>query len=270
MSTQCSTYKLPFHNDNANLMQTNISTVALEAAAYQERLDIREARDESLILRVRSGDSEAFYTLVHPYLRAVRSLVRSFIKNSADAEDVVQNAIVCAFSKLHQLRSFRFFRTWLMQIAANEARMMCRRNHVRSRIQSLTEDPDNDNGQATLDLPDWRTIPSVEVENKQTRELLRRALNELPAKYRQVLVLRDVRDFSTEEAARALGLTITLVKTRLRRARLRLRKRLSALRGRDQSKEWMPESPIAAFLPREMPVYGMAVHQRSAHQVRLV
>ncbi len=232
MSTQCGIYEQPFplHVD-PHFKQNGLNSRGLGAAACQEDLDIREARDEGLILRVRSGDSEAFYTLVYPYLRAVRSLVRSIIKNPADVEDVVQNAIVCAFSKLHQLRSFRFFRTWLMQIAVNEARMMCRRNNVRSRVRSLSENADNGEGNATLDLPDRRIIPSVEVENKQTRELLRRAVEQLPAKYRQVLVLRDVREFSTEEAAQALGLTITLVKTRLRRARLRLRKRLGPLRA---------------------------------------
>jgi|HubBroStandDraft_6_1064221.scaffolds.fasta_scaffold64052_3 RNA polymerase sigma-70 factor (ECF subfamily) len=253
MSTQWVTYEQAFpHYDGSDLTQMNINATAHRAAAHQEQLDICETRDERLILRVRSGDSEAFYTLVYPYLRGVRSLVRSFVKNPADAEDVVQNAIVCAFSKLHQLRSFRFFRTWLMQIAANEARMMCRRNNRRSRIQSLSEDADYDTGQSSLDVPDCRTIPSVEVENKQTRELLRQALEELPSKYRQVVVLRDVREFSTEEAAQALGLTITLVKTRLRRARLRLRKRLGRLRGQYPGNELSPTSTIAAFLPREM------------------
>jgi RNA polymerase sigma-70 factor (ECF subfamily) len=245
MSTQCITYEQAFRpSSGSSLTQTNMGAAANEAAAHQEQLDTREARDEGLILRVRSGDSEAFYTLVHPYLRGVRSLVRSFVKNPADAEDVVQNAIVCAFSKLHQLRSFRFFRTWLMQIAANEARMMCRRNNRRGRIQSLTEDADNEAGQFGLDVPDCRTIPSVEVENKQTRELLRQALEELPSKYRQVVVLRDVREFSTEEAAQALGLTITLVKTRLRRARLRLRKRLGRLRGQYLGSELAPSRNI--------------------------
>lgn len=232
--------------EGANVRQSDLHTTAQEAVAHQAQLDIREARDEGLILRVRSGDSEAFYTLVYPYMRGVCSVVRSLIKNPADAEDVVQNAIVCAFTKLHQLRSFRFFRPWLMQIAANEARMMCRRNNRRTRIQSLSEDADDEH--ASFSLPDWRAIPSIEVEKKQTREMLHQALEDLPSKYRQVVVLRDVRELSTEEAAEALGLTIALVKTRLRRARLRLRKRLSALRLRDQSNGFTLESSSAAFL----------------------
>src|SRR5271165_832178 len=180
MATQFFAYERAFRNrEGTNLLQTDLNTTAAEAAAYQERLDIREARDEGLVLQVRSGESDAFYTLLYPHLRGVRALVRSFIKNPADAEDVVQNAVVRAFTKLHQLRSLRFFRTWLMQIAANEARMMCRRN-IRSRTLSLTDDAEN--GQASLDLPDWRTIPSVEIENRQTRELRRQALEELPSK----------------------------------------------------------------------------------------
>src|SRR5271165_823578 len=178
MATQFFAYERAFRNrEGTNLLQTDLNTTAAEAAAYQERLDIREARDEGLVLQVRSGESDAFYTLLYPHLRGVRALVRSFIKNPADAEDVVQNADVRAFTKLHQLRSLRFFRTWLMQIAANEARMMCRRN-IRSRTLSLTDDAENENGHASLDLPDWRTIPSVEIENRQTRELRRQALEE--------------------------------------------------------------------------------------------
>lgn len=252
MSTQCAIHQPAFPLcEQPNSRPHDLNGVAREAAAYRERLDIREARDEGLILRVRSGDSEAFYTLVCPYLRGVRSVVRSLIRNPADAEDVVQDAIVRAFSKIHQLRSFRFFRPWLMQIAANEARMMCRRNHQRSRIQSLSENGENGEERTGLDLPDGRTIPSVEVENQQTRELLRRAVEELPSKYRQVVLLRDVRDFSTEEAAQALGVSITLVKTRLRRARLRLRKRLGALRGQPIGTGFRTASPIAGFLPRQ-------------------
>lgn len=248
MTIEYWTYQQGFrHREEANLTRPDLNTTSREAA-HQAQLDMRQARDERLILRVRSGDSEAFYTLVDPYLRGVRSVVRSLIKNPADAEDVVQNAIICAFTKLHQLRSFRFFRPWLMQIAANEARMMCRRNNLRTRVQSLEGDADNDNESATLNLPDWRSIPSIEVENNQTREILRQALDELPSMYRQVVMLRDVRELSTEEAAQALGVTITLVKTRLRRARLRLRKRLAALRVRHQSKGFMLHPSSAAFL----------------------
>jgi hypothetical protein len=86
-------------------------------------------RDDLLIKRIRGGETELFEELIHPYLRAVFSLVRAVVNDHADAEDTVQESVLRAFSNLDQLRSGHAFRAWLFQIAVNQARMLQRRRN---------------------------------------------------------------------------------------------------------------------------------------------
>jgi RNA polymerase sigma-70 factor, ECF subfamily len=228
-----STHSVTHEQAHLSLVTSSLAQAHLSEAGkarLQTVSDVREARDAELILRVRSGDTEAFYTLIRPYLGAIHSAVRSLVGDAADTEDIVQDAILRAFSKLHQLRSFRFFRAWLIQIAVNEARMMWRTKH-RTFIQSLSghDDADGASVHQNLEVPDWRNIPSFEMEKKQIREMVWKAVAALPGTYRKVFMLRIIQQLSTEQTAETLGLNVTTAKTRLRRARLRLRKRLSAL-----------------------------------------
>lgn len=190
----------------------------------------RGLRDQQLILKVQSGDAEAFYTLIQPYLRIMRYVVRPMVPNAADAEDIVQDAVIRAFTKLPQLRSFRSFRAWLLQIAVNEGRMK-RRSFLRARTESLSEilsTDDNGAREESICL-DNRKMPLFEAETRQVREHLRTALASLPPMYREVFVLLEVQELTVEETARLLRLKPATLRTRLRRARTMLRKKLLAL-----------------------------------------
>jgi len=77
------------------------------------------------------------------------------------------------------------------------------------------------------DYADWREVPSEALQRKELRDALKRALAELPPKYREVLVLRDIQHMSIEETAQALGISAGNVKTRLLRARLQMRDALA-------------------------------------------
>jgi RNA polymerase sigma-70 factor (ECF subfamily) len=85
-------------------------------------------------------------------------------------------------------------------------------------------------------LTDWREIPSEALDRKELREILHRALDELPEKYREVLILRDVREMNIQETVRLLGISEGMVKTRLLRARLMMQK-IVAPELRAQSKK---------------------------------
>lgn len=183
----------------------------------------RGMRDESLVLRIRGGETELFQELIHPYLRAVFALVRSVVTDEADAEDTVQEAVLRAFSNLDQLRSGRAFRAWLFQIAINQARMLRRRNARRLCFRSVDEATDGDQN---LQPAEWHDIPSNMLERKEWRAILRAALEDLSCRRREVFVLRDIEELSTQETAEILGLTAPTVKARLHRARLQLRTKL--------------------------------------------
>jgi RNA polymerase sigma-70 factor (ECF subfamily) len=178
-----------------------------------------------------NGDIECFYELVRPYERAIFLAALSLVRNEADAEDIVQEAVLKAFKGLHSFRQEAKFSTWLIQITLNEAKMRLRKDR-RHLYESLDEGrPSEDGDYVPKDLADWREIPSEALEQKELREALIKALDSLPEKYRTVFVLRDVQKLSIAETVQALGISEASVKTRLSRARLKMRDALAPSLG---------------------------------------
>jgi RNA polymerase sigma-70 factor (ECF subfamily) len=183
-------------------------------------LDTTEAE---LIQRVCDGDTEAFYALVQPCERGVFTAAMSILNNASDAEEVAQEAVLKAFAALPRFRRESKFSTWLIQITINEARLKLRKDR-RHLYESIDEPKNDDEGEYfPKDFADWREIPSEELQRKQLREALKRALDALPQKYREVLILRDIQHLSIQETAQVLGITEGSVKTRLLRARFQMR-----------------------------------------------
>ena len=195
---------------------------ATPAATYA-----RAALEASLIDRVVDGDHEAFADLLKPYERMIYMTALSVLGNEADAEEAAQEAILKAFRGLPRFRKESKFSTWLVQIVINESKMKLRKDRRRL-YDSLDEGIQNEDGDYTpRDFADWREIPSEALENQELRQALATALASLPAKYRSVLVLRDVQQLSIRETADLLGLSEANVKTRLSRARLQMRDALA-------------------------------------------
>ena len=135
------------------------------------------------------------------------------LSNPADAEEVAQEAVLKAFNNLSKFRREAKFSTWLIQITINEARMRFRKDR-RHLYESIDEQKSDDEGDYfPKDFADWRDIPSEELQRKELREALKRALASLDPKYREVLVLRDVQHMSIIETAKVLGITEASVKT---------------------------------------------------------
>ncbi len=180
-----------------------------------------------LIQRVCQGDKEAFYSLVQPCERGVFTAAMSILNNPADAEEVAQEAVLKAFKALPRFRGEAKFSTWLIQITINEARLKLRKER-RHLYESLDEQRTDEQGDYfPKDFADWREIPSEILHRKELREALKRALNSLPPKYREVLILRDIQHLSIQETAQVLGITEGSVKTRLLRARYQMRDALA-------------------------------------------
>lgn len=195
-----------------------------------DRCRSRQMRDEELVRRVRSGDRNAFDELLEPHVSFMQYRVRSILHNDADVQDVVQEAMLCAFTKLHQLRAAKFFRAWLMQIAVNCARMKLRREGAGHCTESLDEVFEDDGvSSAPRQIVDLRHLPSVHFERRQIYETLKRALERLPLTYRDVFILREIQQLSANETALLLHITIPMVKSNLHRAKLRLRQFLLPL-----------------------------------------
>jgi RNA polymerase sigma-70 factor (ECF subfamily) len=186
-----------------------------------------ESTEAELIRRVCDGKPDAFEELVRPYERMVYLTAISILRNQADAEEVAQEAVLKAFSKLSSFRAECKFSTWLIQITYNEARMKLRKDH-RHLYESIDEQQEGSEGDYwPRDFADWRPIPSELLEENETRQVLQNAISSLSPTYREVVILRDVQNLSIKDAATILGVSEGTVKTRLHRARLLLRDALA-------------------------------------------
>jgi RNA polymerase sigma-70 factor (ECF subfamily) len=200
-------------------------------------------RDEmQMIASILEGDVEQYHALIRPYERRVYRMALSFMKNEFDAEDVAQEAFLKAFRNLRKFRGEAKFSTWLISITLNEARGRLRSQSV-VRMESLDEPPEEGGHVSPALLRDWREIPSEALERKEIREMLRAAIKNLSPIYREVVLLRDVEELSTEETATALTISTTVVKVRLHRARIMLQKQLAPqLKSANPKKRWLPWS----------------------------
>jgi RNA polymerase sigma-70 factor (ECF subfamily) len=182
--------------------------------------------EPEMIAAILAGEIQLFHELIRPYERSVYIMALSYMKNEADAEDVAQEATVRAFRKLSSFRAESKFSTWLISITLNEARTRLRRQ-VLVRMESLEQLLDEDTRLSPALLRDWREIPSEAIERDEVRKLIQQAVDQLPDMYREVFLLRDVEEFSINEAAEALKISIPSVKVRLHRARSMLQKQLA-------------------------------------------
>ena len=185
------------------------------------------ASNELLLVRAaKAGEMQAFEELVRRYERNVFRIAQHITQNREDAEDVVQDAFLKAYSNLEQFQEQSKFYTWLVRIAVNEALMKLRRRRP-ERTVSLDQEVQTEEDSMPREVADWSPNPEQEYSQAELRDILSKTIQGLPTGFRTVFVLRDVEGLSTEETAEALGISIPAVKSRLLRARLQLRERLS-------------------------------------------
>ena len=195
-------------------------------AAESRRAESRS--EQQLIAAILSGERHLYHELVRPVEKKVFMIVLACLNNSADAEDVVQEAFLEGFRHLASFRGEAKFSSWITTIALNKARARLRQSNTHREL-SLDDTGDEDHAPAVSPamLRDWREIPSEALERGEVRELIRRAVEALPASYRSVFLLREMEHLSGEETAAALGISHALVKVRLHRARLMLQQSLA-------------------------------------------
>lgn len=173
--------------------------------------------DATLIKLALAGRSDCFTALMDRHLIAVKRRIGSMVTNVTDRDDVVQEVVLKVWLHLSTFRSESSFRTWIMRVAINEALQIFRRERQRGACQPFCD----------FDLlASSYESPHQSFARVETAQVVRRAVVGLPAIYRQVLILHDLEQRSTEETARSLESSISAVKTRLHRARRMLSKAL--------------------------------------------
>ncbi len=162
-------------------------------------------RDGSLVTALRRGDPTAAEDLVTAYGdRAYRLAIR-ITCNPQDAEEAVQDAFLSAIRKIDSFRGESAFGSWLYRIVANAAYQCCRRGRRRGADVSLDKllPVFDEHGRHVAPVADWSLIVDDPARQTELRMVLRTAIDELPADYRAVVVLRDVEGFSHHEIALA-------------------------------------------------------------------
>jgi RNA polymerase sigma-70 factor (ECF subfamily) len=186
-----------------------------------------EVFDETpLVERARTGDAAAFTELVNRYERKIFRLAKHITQNDEDAEDVLQETFLKAYSHLDTFQGQSKFYTWIVRIAVNEALMKLRK---RKSSKTVSLDEPTDTGEETMvrEIAVWDEDPEQKYSQSELREILDKAVESLKPAFRTVFVLRDIEELSTEETASALDISIPAVKSRLLRARLQLREKLT-------------------------------------------
>jgi RNA polymerase sigma-70 factor (ECF subfamily) len=194
--------------------------------AIQHSISDPPSEELVLVRAAKGGDDKAFGELVKRYDRNVFRIAQHITQNREDAEDVVQDAFLKAYTNLQQFQEQSKFYTWLVRIAVNEALMKLRRRRP-ERMVSLDEDIKTEDDSVPREVADWAPNPEQNYNQAELKEILSRTIQGLPPGFRTVFILRDVEGLSTEETAEALELSIPAVKSRLLRARLQLRERLN-------------------------------------------
>lgn len=176
--------------------------------------------DEDIVHRVLAGETAMFELLMRRYNERLYRAARAITRDDREAEDVVQQAYVNAYTHLRQFKAEAQFGTWLTRIAVNEALARVRR---RGRYEPFDDQQSNVEAFVTVNsTPD----PEQQAVTGELRGVLEWAIDTLPDGAREVFVLRDVEGLSTAETAESLGVSDDVVKTRLSRARAALRRAL--------------------------------------------
>ncbi len=181
--------------------------------------------EEALVTRLQSGDEAAFELVVRREGGRLLKVARRFLRNDDDAHDAVQEAFLSAFRSIERFARGSRLSTWLHRILINAClmKLRSRRRHSEEPIEELLPKFAEAGHQVNHPTPAWEASAEELLQRSETREIVRRSIDRLPETYRSVLLLRDIEELTTEEAARLLGVTENAVKIRLHRARQALR-----------------------------------------------
>ncbi|QNJ99127.1 RNA polymerase sigma factor [Constantimarinum furrinae] len=192
--------------------------------AKRHELTQHKITEVEVIQRVLRGEKELYEILVRRNNQKLYRVVRSYLKDNADIEDVMQNTYLSAFSKLYQFKMESSFSTWLIRIGINQA---LARLKDKGKLIQINDQLDSLRSGAILEIQDRRQLnPQDKMIQQESRLLLENAIDSLPVKYKAVYILKEVEEMSLKEVAVSLELSLANVKIRLHRAKEMLKDKL--------------------------------------------
>jgi RNA polymerase sigma factor, sigma-70 family len=177
-----------------------------------------------LVKRALKGDQHAFVDIVDLYQDKLYHMAYRMLYNRQEAEDVVQDTFLRVYRNLDRYDDSMKFSTWIYRIATNLCIDRLRRRRPTYSLDAESTDHEGLDGYSVMPSDD-RT-PESEILLSETQRIIRQAIENLPAKYKTVMVLRYLQDMSLQEISDVMDMPVTTIKTRVHRGREFLRKRL--------------------------------------------
>jgi RNA polymerase sigma-70 factor, ECF subfamily len=215
---------LPSHQSHAN--STTQTTYAASQRVRPETGDLTEPRQQQgaepseadLIQRAKLGDAEAFQALYDKHKRRVYSLCLRMTANTAEAEDLAQEAFLQLYRKIATFRGESAFSTWLHRLSVNVVLMHLRKKSLPSvSLEEMTQGGEEESPKKDFGADDVALTGSID------RMQLQRAVESLPPGYRMIFVLHDIEGYEHNEIAKIAGCSIGNSKSQLHKARIKLR-----------------------------------------------
>ena len=203
----------------------------LSEAESRPTLEVEDP-DAALVEQSKTGDTTAFEELVRRHTKRIFGTLAGMLGNLDEAQDAVQDVFLKAFEHIDGFQRRSKFSTWLVSIAINTGTEVLRQ---RKNFESLDTEEDEQEFRPRQ-LQSWADNPEKLVSAEQARNMVRDGVMRLPEKYRVAVLLRDINQLSTEDAAAALGLTVPALKARVLRGRLMLRESLTPHFARTQQR----------------------------------
>jgi len=181
-------------------------------------------KETEVIKRILHGEKELYEILVKRNNQKLYRIIRSYLKDETEIEDIMQNSYLKAFTKLYQFKLESSFSTWLIRIAINES---LARLKEKGKLYHLNEQLDNLKSNTIFEVPDDKQLnPQDRMIRKEAKQLLENAIDHLEIKYKTVYIMKEVEEMSLKEIGIALDLTIANVKIRLYRSKKMLKEKL--------------------------------------------
>ncbi len=181
--------------------------------------------EQQLVERAKNGDTKAFEELMKRTQTNIYNLGLRLLGNKEDAADLMQETYIKAYENLDRFEGRSSFSTWLYRIATNNALMKLRKE--KNKKVSIDELKKFGDKSYKIEISDWSENPSSYFKSAELKEVLQKAIDSLPPKYKSVFILHDVEGLPLAEVARILSLSVPAVKTRVHRSRMYLREKIS-------------------------------------------
>ena len=186
--------------------------------------NIHKLEESEIIKRILDGEKEFYEIFVRRNNQKLYRVIRSYIKDEAEIEDIMQDSYIKAYTKLHQFKLESSFSTWLIRIAINGT---LARLKEKGKLYSLNVQLDDLKRKTVFEIPDHKQLnPQDSMIRSETKQLLENAIDHLGTKYKTVYMMKEVEEMSLKEIAVALDLTEVNVKVRLHRSKEMLREKL--------------------------------------------